>query len=108
MTGEKLASDQRPEIVDPNNVPVVFTDWMITGGSFEGVVNLSLGTIDHSLKRPEDAFARVIVSVRLRCSKAFALNLYNALGQILGLERKPGDDPPDEPNPKKPPQNVIH
>jgi hypothetical protein len=43
---------------------------MITGGSFQGGVNLSLGTIDHSMKRPEDAFARVVVSARLRCSNA--------------------------------------
>ena len=40
MSEEKLpggtGTDKRPEVVDPNNVPIVFVDWFITAGAFQG------------------------------------------------------------------------
>jgi hypothetical protein len=105
-TEELPPTTERPEIVDPGNVPVVFTDWVITGGTYAGVVNLALGAIDHSLKRSPEEPARVIVSARLRCSNQFALTLYNALGTILGLPKP--SNALEESDPKHPPKNVIH
>jgi hypothetical protein len=72
-----------PEIVDPNNVPVVYVDWAITGGLHDGTLNVSLGTIDHSLNPPDVKQGRVIVASRLRCSQAFATRLHQILGEIL-------------------------
>ena len=42
-----------PEVVDTKGAPITFVDWFITGGMFENVVNVSLGTIDHSLRRSD-------------------------------------------------------
>jgi hypothetical protein len=91
---------QLPEIVDPTNVPVAFVDWFITGGEHEGVVNVALGTIDHSLKKPEDPLARVLVASRLRFSRDFAIRLHTVLGNILSDNPKghdPGQGPPAPP-----------
>ena len=91
---------QLPEIVDPDNVPVVFADWFITGGEHAGVLNIALGTIDHSLKKPEDPLARVLVAARLRLTKDFAAHLHTVLGNILGInpqEDKSSQEPPAPP-----------
>jgi hypothetical protein len=95
---------QLPEIVDPNNVPIIFADWFITGGLYEGVVNLSLGTIDHSLKKPEDELARVVVASRLRLSRDFAARLHKVLGNMLSDNPRDGGDPGEEPT--TPPKNL--
>jgi hypothetical protein len=111
MTDEKLpptATEQRLEVVDPNNVPVTFTDWIVTGGMFEGVVNLTLGTIDHSLKRSDHELARIIIAIRLRCSHQFAIKLHSALGNILGLPSEPSESPPKDVSPKTPSKNTIN
>ena len=91
---------QLPEIVDPTNAPITFVDWFITGGVHEGVVNVALGTIDHSLKKPEDPLARVVVASRLRFSRDFAARLHTVLGNMLSDNPKanaPGQEPPTPP-----------
>jgi hypothetical protein len=94
---------QLPEIVDPNNVPVVFADWFITGGEHAGIINIALGTIDHSLKKPEDPLARVLVASRLRISHDFAVHLHKLLGNILGIDHQ--DNNPSQ-APPTPPKNL--
>lgn len=110
MSGEKGLPPRgeppkRPEIVDPNNVPVVFADWFVTAGSFEGVVNVVLGTTDHSMRSSNDEQARVIVAARLRLSHDFAARLHGILGQILGLPPSGVQAPPPPP---APPKNMIN
>ncbi len=97
-------TEQRPEVVDPHKVPVVFVDWFVTCGQAEGVVNLALGTIDHSMKVTDDELPRVVVGARLRLSHQFALRLHGVLGEILGVS---GSDPQSEPAPN-PPKNLIN
>ena len=53
MIAEKLPPAQRPEVVDPHDAPVIFVDWIVTGGIFENVVNVTLGAADHSIKRTQ-------------------------------------------------------
>jgi hypothetical protein len=96
---------KRPDIVDPHSVQSVFVDWIVTGGMFENVINVTLGTIDHSMKRTDADMARVVVASRLRCSREFGLRLYIALGNILGLPPASGVAPQDSP---KPPSNLIN
>ena len=71
---ENLAAvrPQLPDIVDPLDIQTLFIDWIVTGGMHENVVNLTLGVIDHALKRSEQDLARVVVASRLRCSREFA------------------------------------
>ena len=108
MTRDKLPAppNQRPEIVDPNNAPVIFADWIVTGGTFNGVVNLTLGTIDHSLKRSNDELARVMVATRLRFSIPFARALQHALAKILTPPCEPSQSPSDDPEGL--PENLIN
>jgi hypothetical protein len=98
------ATQQRPTVVDPNNVPVVFIDWFITGGSHEGVINVALGTIDHSMIASEGDLANVIVGARLRLTQDFASRLHGALGDILGIA---SDDEPKKPSPSTP-KNMMN
>ena len=105
MTSKDPAA--RPEIVDPNNAPVIYVDWVVTGGVFERVVNLTLGTVDHALKKSEDDLAKVIVAARIRCSDQFALRLHRTLGDILGIARSP-DAKQAEETPPSPPRNLIN
>ncbi len=93
MTEQLPAAQEHVEIVDPNNVPVVFVDWLVNGGQFEGVINVALGTIDHSLNPPGAKFGRVIVGSRLRLTKEFAGRLHKVLGDILGAPPDPQQDP---------------
>jgi len=96
---------QRPEIVDSHNAPVIFVDWLVTGGMFNDVINVTLGAVDHSLKRSDEDLARVMIGARLRFSRAFGLGLHRALGDILGLEPRKdetGQAPPS------PPKNLIN
>lgn len=97
-------ASQNPIIVDPNNVPVTFVDWFITGGEFEGVINVALGTIDHSMKKSPEDWARVIVASRLRFSREFAMRLHTVLGNVLGIT--PVDDNPGQG--QTPPKNRIN
>jgi hypothetical protein len=97
---------KHPDIVDPHNVPALFVDWIVTGGSLENVVNVTLGTIDHSFAHSGDP-ARIMVTSRLRFSREFAARLYRSLGEILGLPPPPSSEQgPEEPRP--PPRNLIN
>ena len=109
MTSKDLAADpaERPEVVDPNNAPVIYVDWVVTGGVFEHVVNLTLGTADHALKQSNDDLARVIIAARLRCSDEFAFRLHRTLGDILGIARSPDAKQAGE-TPPSPPKNLIN
>ena len=100
MAEDLPPTSEGPEIVDPNNVPVVFVDWMITGGLHSGVLNLALGTIDHSLNRPRAKQARIVVASRLRCSRDFAVGLHKLLGDIL--------NGPQDSNPETPPKMTLN
>jgi hypothetical protein len=96
---------QRPEIVDPHNVQAVFVDWFITGGTFEGVINVALGTIDHSMKKSNEEPARIVVASRLRLTRDFASRLHAVLGDVLGIPPPEGTEPPP---PVMPPRNTIN
>jgi hypothetical protein len=95
----------RPQIVDPHNVQAVFVDWIVTGGTFEGSLNLSLGTIDHSMKPADEDLARVVVASHLRMTTEFALRLHAALGNLLGIAPAEGFTPPPEP---QAPKNTLN
>jgi len=101
---ENLAAlrPQLPEVVDPRDIQTLFVDWIVTGGVHENVVNLTLGVIDHALKRSEDDLARVVVASRLRCSRDFAVRLHAFLGTLLGVTPPPQEDR-NEPSPTPPP-----
>ncbi len=86
-----------PIVVEPAGSTVAYADWIVTGGSFEGVVNISLGTVDYSLRGKADEPFRVIVCANLRMSTAFATRLHAALGHILGEPQQGSDDAPPPP-----------
>ena len=91
MSGETDdARSKGPEIIDPSEVPVVFVDYVITAGDHEGVLNLALGTIDHSRKRTDEELAKVVVAARLRLSLPFASRLYDLLGAAIGEQKRAG------------------
>jgi len=100
---ENLAAvrPQLPDIVDPLDIQTLFIDWIVTGGMHENVVNLTLGVIDHALKRSEQDLARVVVASRLRCSREFAQRLHAFLGTLLGVAPPPQEDR-NEPPPTPP------
>jgi hypothetical protein len=97
------ATPQSPEIVEPSPVPIVFTDWIISAGAHDGIVNIALGTIDHSRKRSEEELARVVVASRMRFSREFAYRPYILLGDFLGFPRPEaeGGTQPPPPTPQK-------
>src|SRR5947209_4369728 len=101
------AGTKAPEVVDPFNAPVLFVDWIVTGGISENVVNMTLGTVDHSLRRSDDELARVLVATRLRCSREFALRLYHALGSLIGVQPQPADAGQNQAPPRTP-SNLIN
>ena len=102
----RASSDQTPVVVDPFNVPVLFVDWIVTGGVNYDVLNIELGTIDHSLKRAGDEMPRIVMAARLRCTRDFAVRFHAALGDLLGLPPQL-DKESGEPAPK-PPSNRIN
>lgn len=80
--------------VDPYNAPPLFVDWIMTGGTFEGVLNLSLGSVDHTFRDEESDLPRVAVLARLRMSIEFAERLQAALGDLVKKSKqnlKPAD-----------------
>ncbi|MCV2448893.1 hypothetical protein [Paracoccus sp. DMF] len=83
-----------PKVVDPDNTTVQFVDWVVTGGHFEGVVNIALGTIDHSRKERDEDFAHIVVASRLRMSVPFAARLHHFLGDLLANAAQPEASPP--------------
>jgi len=105
MSGEDnlpLAA-QRPEIIDPHDIRVVFVDWIVTAGVFENALNVTLGTVEHSVVQDEAVHTAVLVASRLRMSRETATRFYHVLGAVLGLE---GARPPQAP--PSPPKNVIN
>lgn len=82
-------------VVDPQDIPVVFVDWFIHGHVHEGVFSVTLGTIDHSRKKPGEEFAHVVVASKLRMSAEFAGRLHDVLGAALGRGALPGAPKPN-------------
>lgn len=83
MSGSEEPPAKAPKVVVASGVNVTFVDWIITGGHYEGVVNLALGTIEHSLKDPDDEMAHVMITSRLRMTIPFAARLHAVLGDML-------------------------
>jgi hypothetical protein len=70
-------------VVDPNNAPVQYVDWIVTGGvgPAAGVVNIVLAALDYTVVA--DGKPQAIVQSRLRMSVTVAMNLHRFLGGIL-------------------------
>ena len=103
-TVENLPVQEQPEIVDPLNCQVVFTDWVVTAGNIENVVNITLGTVDHAI-RGSNGLPRVVVTSRLRFSHDMGVRIHRALGDILGVNPK-GAPGASEPTPV--PRNQLN
>ena len=103
---ELPVASQRIEVVDPHNPPAVFVDWIVTGGSNEGVINVTLGSIDHSLKMNDSDLPRIVIASRLRFSQEFGVRLHAMLGRILGLPPVADEQAP-EPAPVIP-KNMVN
>lgn len=97
MSEENLSATPQIDIVDPDEIRVCFVDWILSAGQSDGVVNVALGTIDHSLRKTDDLPARIVVASRLRFSRAFAQRLHSLLGDVL---RENPDAPPPAPSNK--------
>ena len=92
---ENLPVQEQPEIVDPLNCATVFTEWIITSGNIENVINVTLGTIDHAI-RGSNELPRVIVTSRLRFSREMGVRIHRALG-ITPEGAPSGSEPPPVP-----------
>lgn len=92
----KASAEPKFQIVDSDEVPVTFVDWFITHGEVAGVVNLTLGTLDTSLRATSDDPYRVLVGARLRMGRDFAQRLHSLLGEILNPSEEDGS--PAAPN----------
>ena len=95
---------QRPEVVDPLNCQVAFTDWIVTAGCYENVVNITLGTIDHAISG-SNGIPRIMLTSRLRLSRDTGIRLYEVLGNILGVAQ---ENPPSDPDPAPIPKNKLN
>jgi hypothetical protein len=98
---------KQPEVVDPFNAPPLFVDWIVTGGVQNNVLNLTLGTIDHSMKGPDDELPRIMIGTRLRCSRDFAIRFHAFLGEVLGLTPPPSGEA-GAASPPRPPNTTIN
>lgn len=76
---------KRPTIVDPHDVQTTFVDWIVSVGVVEGVLNISLGTVDYSMRRNNDELPRVVIGSRLRMTAGHAKRVHEAIGNALGL-----------------------
>lgn len=66
----------------------VFVDWFLSAGQTEGIVNLSLGTLDPTPSVDGgQAGARIFVASKLRMSVGFAERLHKLLGDMLADAR---------------------
>lgn len=87
MSDEHLpVRPKQPKVVDPHHVETAFVDWLVTAGAYDGVVNLTLGALDHAFAIPPDGLADAVITSRLRMSMVTAERLYNVLGGLLGKE----------------------
>jgi hypothetical protein len=92
MAADEL-SDDAPEvlILDTDNVPITYVDWFITGGPANPkapVLNLVLGTVDHSQQTDEGPMP-VVIGAKLRFTREFGTALHNILGEILAGHKPP-------------------
>lgn len=87
------APGQGPEIIDPSATNVTFVDWLVAIGSLRGVINIDLGSIDHTAKKSNDELARIIMGARLRMTVDFATHLHHILGQVISAARGEGPEP---------------
>ncbi len=101
---EDLPSPQRPEIVDPLNCQVAFTDWIVTAGFYENVVNITFGAIDHALPG-SNGMPRIVITSRLRFSRDVGVRLHDMLGNILGIVP---ENAPSTPEPAPVPKNKLN
>ena len=104
MSEAETPVQKRPEFVDRNNVPIVFVDYIVTGGEWEGLLNVVLGSVDHTYVHEEDDVPQVVVAARLRMTRKFATALHSALDGLLGLNDTDELKPPNE----TPPPNLIN
>lgn len=78
----------RVSVIDPHNVPIQYFDWIVSGGSGAGIVNVALAAIDHGIATNEAP--RVILQAKLRMNVTVAANLHRFLGELLaGHSPKP-------------------
>ncbi|HME83255.1 MAG TPA: hypothetical protein VKG91_01570 [Roseiarcus sp.] len=101
---EDLPSPQRPEVVDPLNCQIAFTDWIVTAGFYENVVNITFGAIDHAIASG-NGLPRIIVTSRLRFSRDVGIRLHELLGTILGVNP---ENTPSTPEPAPIPKNKMN
>ncbi|MGC2786062.1 MAG: hypothetical protein WA397_19975 [Roseiarcus sp.] len=97
-------TQQRPEVVDSLNCQFTFTDWIVTAGCHENIVNITLGTIDHAVPG-SNGLPRIAVASRLRFSRETGVRLYELLGNIIGVAQ---ESPPSEPDPTPVPKNKLN
>jgi hypothetical protein len=109
MAGRKRASkasagggSEKPEIIEPIQVPVTYADWFLSVFETIGIVHINLGTLDGT-RIGANATPSVVVTTKLRVSHDFAIRFHRLLGQALGLAPP---TPEDAPNP--PPSNLMH
>ena len=76
-------SPRRPVVSDPHHVPTVFVDWIVGGGVIEGVLHVTLGTVDYSSRPRTGEAPQVTVATKMRMSRDFAANLHAMLGEML-------------------------
>jgi hypothetical protein len=91
----ELPTAAGPEIADPHNVPIIFSDGVITSGCHDNVVNVTLGVLDYAT-RGSNGEPRAVVVCQLRFSRAGAEGLRRALTAALavGPEGAPGASEP--------------
>lgn len=94
MADEPDLPVQKPEVVDQHGVPILYADWIVTGGTNAQVLNLTLGAIDYALRTSTEVPPRIVISAQLRMPLTTAENLYKFLGDLLYGERKPTPTPP--------------
>ncbi|MEO1102353.1 MAG: hypothetical protein AAFW98_01260 [Pseudomonadota bacterium] len=107
MSGEKPSGEELPgrakglDVVEATEVPVLFVDWIVTAGEYDGVINITFGTVDHT-HTAHDGAARVLVASKLRMSRPFAEHL------LRWLLSAPKDDEEAPEAPQNPPPNKLH
>lgn len=107
MPEDELPAVETPkaEFIDPNDIEVVFADWIVAAGIFENVINLDLGTVDYSLRQSETDSVRIRVIAKLRFSRQFAERLKTWLE--TNLTAPPPDEEGQSDTPPRPPPNAT-
>ena len=97
-------TQQRPEVVDPLNCQTTFIDWIVTAGCHDNIMNITFGTIDHTILGG-NGLPRIVTTSRLRFSRETGIRLHELLGNILGVAQ---ESPPSEPDPTPVPKNKLN